>query len=442
MRAPAVVLFTRDLRIRDNPALAAATEQFDEFIPLFVFDDDLLRSANRTAFLLDALADLRASLGGKLVVRRGDASTEIARLGAGTVVIADDAGAYARARARRLGERFELRVTAGHGIVPPGALAPSGGDHYRVFTPYWRAWSGAPIRPLTAVLPDSRLPAGVEPGRIPTLAELCHSSASPNLARGGETAARLLADRFIESRLARYDETRDLFVPGSTSHLSPYLHFGCLSAVELACRVAGRAGSEPFLRQLAWRDFYLQLLAARPDLPNADYRPRGDDWNDDPESLAAWRDGLTGYPIVDAAMRQLRDDGWLPGRARLLAASFLVKDLRIDWRLGAAHFSDLLVDGDVASNVGNWPWVAGTGTDTRPNRIFNPVRQALRFDPHGDYIRCYVPELASLPAETIHEPWKLGPLGLTELGYPPPLVDHREASAAFAASRGKGAGVA
>ncbi|HXJ34490.1 MAG TPA: FAD-binding domain-containing protein, partial [Candidatus Eisenbacteria bacterium] len=199
--------------------------------------------------------------------------------------------------------------------------------------------------------------------------------------------------------------------------------------------VTARVGAEAFLRQLCWRDFYLQLLAARPDLPYADYRPRGDEWHEDEEAFTAWRDGLTGYPIVDAAMRQLRLEAWMPGRARLLAASFLVKDLRLDWRLGAAHFAELLVDGDVASNSGNWQWVAGTGTDTRPNRVFNPVRQAMRFDPSGDYVRRYVPELGSLPPKTIHQPWTLGAEALARLGYPAPLVDHAEASAAFVGSR-------
>ena len=433
--AVGVVLFGRDLRVHDNPALAAATARCSEVVPLFVLDDTLLRSANRTAFLLDSLADLRASLGGKLVVRRGDVIGEVLRLCPAEVFVAADSSSYARRRERLLGERCEVTVAPGPAIVAPGELHPAGGDHYRVFTPYWNAWAGTPRRALTGRAPEIRFPSGVEPGALPTLAELGHRATSPRLPRGGEAAGRERLARFVETGLAGYGETRDEFSAGSTSELSPYLHFGCVSAVELADRVTGESGAEPFLRQLCWRDFYLQLLAARPDLPHADYRPRNDTWRDDAAAFAAWRDGLTGYPIIDAAMRQLRSEGWMPGRARLLAASFLVKDLRVDWRLGAAHFSDLLVDGDVASNSGNWQWVAGTGTDTRPNRVFNPVRQALRFDPAGDYIRRYIPELASLPAKTIHEPWKLGPEALARLGYPPPLVDHAEASASFVASR-------
>jgi deoxyribodipyrimidine photo-lyase len=430
-----VVLFTRDLRVHDNPALAAAVERCDEVLPLFVLDDVLLGSANRTAFLLESLADLRKSLAGKLVVRRGDAVDEALRFEPDVVFVASDASAYARRREHRLRERAEVCVVPGPAIVEPGSLCPAGGDHYRVFTPYWRAWTGAPRRELATIPPAFRLPAGVDPGKLPLFSELGHHAASPELPRGGESYGRLRLSRFVESSLAGYGVLRDELATDSTSGLSPYLHFGCVSAVELASRVAGRDGAEPFLRQLCWRDFYLQLLAARPDIAHEDYRPRGDLWHDDAEALAAWCDGRTGFPIVDAAMRQLRREGWLPGRARLLAASFLVKDLRLDWRLGAAHFGELLVDGDVASNSGNWQWVAGTGTDTRPNRVFNPVRQAKRFDPAGDYVRRYVPELASLPAASIHEPWTLGAEQLGRLGYPEPLVDHAEASAAFVASR-------
>lgn len=433
----AVVLFSRDLRVRDNPALAAAAARFEEVVPLFVLEDRLLQSANRTAFLLETLADLRASLGGRLVIRRGDVVAETLALRPEAVFVAADPSTYARRRERRLGERVDLTVLHGPAIVPAGELHPAGADHYRVFTPYWRAWRGAPLRALASNTRAIRLPAGIDPGRLPTLDELGHSAVSPGLPHGGESEGRRRLSRFLETGLATYGDTRDGLSPGSTSQLSPYLHFGCVSPLELARLVSGRAGAEPFLRQLCWRDFYLQLLVARPDITQADYRPRGDEWHEDEEAFAAWRDGLTGYPIVDASMRQLRLEGWMPARARLLAASFLVKDLRVDWRRGAAHFSDLLVDGDVASNSGNWQWVAGTGTDTRPNRIFNPVRQARRFDPDGAYVRRYVPELASLPAKTIHEPWTLGVTALARLGYPPPLVDHAEASTAFASSRAR-----
>jgi deoxyribodipyrimidine photo-lyase len=177
---------------------------------------------------------------------------------------------------------------------------------------------------------------------------------------------------------------------------------------------------------VCWRDFYQQVTAARPDWARHDYRPRGVGWVDDAEALAAWKAGQTGYPIVDAGMRQLAREGWMHNRARLIAGSFLTKDLRIDWRLGAAHFWDLLVDGEIANNTGNWQWVAGTGNDARPNRVLNPVTQAKRHDPDGDYVRRYVPELAGVDGSRVHEPWKL-----PEVRYPAPIVDHAEAVRVF-----------
>jgi deoxyribodipyrimidine photo-lyase len=218
----------------------------------------------------------------------------------------------------------------------------------------------------------------------------------------------------------------------STSRLSPYLHFGCVSPVEVAARTRDRPGGDAFVRQLCWRDFFLQLLAANPSLPREDLRPRGDDWNADDEAFARWREGRTGYPIVDAGMRQLAREGWLPNRARLIVASFLTKTLYLDWRVGVDVFSRLLVDADVASNVGNWQWVAGTGADTRPNRVLNPVTQAKRFDPDGTYVRRHVPELAVVDPSHVHEPWKARGVAPE---YPDPIVDHAEAGRRFREAR-------
>jgi deoxyribodipyrimidine photo-lyase len=190
------------------------------------------------------------------------------------------------------------------------------------------------------------------------------------------------------------------------------------------------ANSDGYVRQLCWRDFYQQLLAANPALPREDLRSRCDRWRDDEDALHAWKEGRTGMPVVDAGMRQLAREGWMHNRARLLVASFLIKDLYLDWRAGQDHFLDVLVDGDLANNAGNWQWVAGTGTDTRPNRVFNPLRQAKRFDPHGDYVRRYVPELAGIEGAAVHEPWRLEVAGEAR-DYPPPLVDHDEAARRF-----------
>ncbi len=424
----AVVLFTRDLRVRDQPALAGAVRTHARVVPLFVLDDAILRgleSANRLSFLLDALDDLRGSLrerGAELVVRRGDpvaAALRIVRsVGAQTLYVAGDASAHAQARERRLerdctAERVDLRVVNTAAIVPPGALAPTGRDHYRVFTPYWRRWQALPLRDVLPAPARVELPAGVEPGELPTLRSLTSLGTSPELEPGGERAAR--------ARLARARSD-------GSSRLSAHLHFGCISPVDVATRLRDQPDGDGFLRRLCWRDFFLQLLAANPSLPREDLRPRRAPWRDDEEALSRWREGGTGYPIVDAGMRQLAREGWLSNRARLIVASFLTKTLDQDWRLGAAHFARLLVDADVANNVGNWQWMAGTGTDTRPNRVLNPVRQAKRHDPDGVYVRRYVPELAGFDQRYMHEPWK-APAAAAPRNYPPP-IDHVDAAAA------------
>jgi deoxyribodipyrimidine photo-lyase len=420
VNGPAVVLFTRDLRAHDHPALAAAARAHAELVPLFVLDDRLLRSTNRVAFLLDALADLRARLGGALVVRRGRAEEVVAGLEPAAVYLTSDTGPFGRARERALRAVAPVHAFPGTGVVEPGAVTPAGGDHYRVFTPYWRAWRGAERRSLEAPVEAARLPDGIDPGALPSLGELGLGEPSPELPLGGETEGRRRVERFLEDGLASYGERRDLLAVDGTSQLSPYLRFGCISPLELA---NATERPEDFLRQLCWRDFSLQLRAAFPRLSCDDYRPRGRTWRHDADAFDAWRTGRTGVPVVDAGMRQLRREGWMHNRARLLTASFLVKRLGIDWRLGLAHFDELLVDGDPASNAANWQWVAGTGTDPRPNRVFNPIRQARRFDPDGDYVRRFVPELGGLDARDVHEPWRLGRAALAELGYPPPLVE-------------------
>ena len=203
------------------------------------------------------------------------------------------------------------------------------------------------------------------------------------------------------------------------------------------CSSAHAAGTdrEEFARQLCWRDFHRQVLADRPDLPARDYRPRGDRWRRSRRDTDAWREGLTGYPIVDAGMRQLAAEGFMHNRARLIVGSFLTKTLYIDWRRGASHFASLLQDADVANNVGNWQWVAGTGNDTRPNRLLNPIRQATRFDPDGDYVRRYVPELANVAGSAVHEPWRLPAAERRALAYPPRIVDHETAARELRARR-------
>ena len=405
-----VVLLTRDLRLHDQPALAAAVERADRVVPLFVLDDVVLAAfgaPNRLAFLLDALRDLDSSLrarGGALVVRRGSVVGETVRLAldveATAVFVSEDVSAYAQERERRLRTGLaaagaELAAYPGVTVVPPGDLAPEGKDHFRVFTPYWNRWREQPRRDVLAAPGRVVLPEGVDPGSLPERGELVRGATAPELPLGGETAGRRRLDAWLDDGLSSYAELADVLAADATSRLSPYLHFGCVSAGEVVARALERAGAEPFVRQLCWRDFNHQLLAARPETAHEDLRPRAAAWRVDEESLAAWREGRTGYPLVDAGMRQLLREGFMHNRARLVTGSFLTKHLGIDWRHGAAHFFEHLVDGDLANNTANWQWVAGTGTDSRPNRRLSPARQAERFDPEGLYVRRYVPELGT-----------------------------------------------
>ncbi|MFE3187999.1 cryptochrome/photolyase family protein [Nocardia sp. NPDC059240] len=434
----ALVLFTRDLRVHDNPALTAACREAETVVPLFVLDSELLvkvgSAPNRVRFLGAALGELDAELrarGGRLVIRSGRVIDEVARMshevGARSVHIAAEATVYGRERESALRESLssagcELHVHAASiTAVDPGAVRPdTGRDHYAVFTPYLRRWLDTPMRrplPAPEALSVPSVAAGVTPGAIAERA----GQGSPLLVVGGETTARKLFEHWLSGPVTRYAELKDLPAVDGTSGLSPYLHFGCLSPAELVFRTdTADAGGYAFVRQLAWRDFYHQVLAARGDVATADYKPASHPWRTDTAGVAAWCAGRTGYPMVDAGMRQLLAQGWMPGRARLVAASFLVKTLRVDWRIGARHFERWLVDADVANNRLNWQWMAGTGTDTRSSRVLNPLRQAERFDPDGDYARRWLPELAQLPGAEVHRPWRAGVLAAD---YPPPIVE-------------------
>ncbi len=445
----AVVLFTRDLRLHDHPALDAAVEHATHVVPVFVLDDELLAgfgAPNRVAFLLEALADLRSSLasrGSGLVVRRGDTVAQVLRVavetGARSINLSEDVSSFAQARQRRLsGAARERGILVqsfpGVTVVPPGDVSPGGsGGPYRVFTPYWNRWRAAPRRTVLAA--PASIPAArpVDDGALPGIRDLTGGVIASNLPRGGETEGRSRLARWVRDGLADYDARRDDLAVEGTSGLSPYLHFGCLSPLEVAHRTTPEPGGEAFVRQLCWRDFHHQLLDADPGIARRDLRPRHDRWRDDADALAAWKEGRTGYPIVDAGMRQLRAEGTMHNRARLVTASFLAKHLYLDWRLGAAHFAEHLVDGDVASNTGNWQWVAGTGADTRPNRVFNPTRQARRFDPDGAYVRRWVRELEGVDGPDVHEPWRLG--HLRPAAYASPIVDHEEAVRRFLEAR-------
>ncbi|MPY60464.1 cryptochrome/photolyase family protein [Streptomyces spongiae] len=414
-----VALFTADLRVHDNPVLSAALKDAERVVPLFVVDTGIHRTGfavpNRAAFLADSLADLDAALrarGGRLVVRAGDVVDETCRVaaetGAGAVHIAAGVSRYAarredRLRARLSGDGRELRVhDASLTVVPPGALTPAGKDHFAVFTPYFRRWEDFSVRRVLRA-PDAVRVPDVRSADLPSAKSVAPGATSPGLPTGGETEARRRLRAWLSGPLAAYEDQHDDLAADATSRLSPYVHFGCLSPTELLhrARAQDNPGAHAFVRQLAWRDFHHQVLAARPDAADHDYRPRHDHWRHATKEIEAWREGRTGYPVVDAAMRQLRHEGWMPGRARLLTASFLTKTLYVDWRVGARHFLDLLVDGDIANNQLNWQWTAGTGTDTRPNRVLNPLIQARRFDPHGEYVRRWLPEPEDYPAPIV-----------------------------------------
>ncbi|MEU8528448.1 deoxyribodipyrimidine photo-lyase [Streptomyces sp. NPDC048629] len=451
-----VVLYTSDLRVHDHPPLRAAHEGAWEVVPVFVRDPAVDRAGfavpNRLAFLADCLADLDRGLkdrGGRLVVREGDTVTEVLDLvrqtGAGEVHMADGVTRFARAREARLRRVLEAdgcRLYVHDGVtdvVPAGDLTPHGSDHFAVFTPYYKRWADVPCRMPLAAPGAVRVPSDVRSERMPRRSAL--ADVSPGLAAGGEREGRKRLGSWLSEHVDAYEERHDDLAGDVTSRLSPYLHFGAVSAVEAVhrARKRGGAGAEAFVRQLCWRDFHHQVLAARPEAADADYRPRHDRWRrgaDMEADLAAWREGRTGYPVVDAAMRQLAHEGWMHNRGRLIAASFLTKTLYIDWREGAHHFLGLLVDGDVANNQLNWQWVAGTGTDTRPQRVLNPVRQGKRYDPEGSYVRHWVPELASLDGPAVHEPWRLTALDRAAFDYPDPLVELSDGLARFRRGRG------
>ncbi|MFF3314414.1 cryptochrome/photolyase family protein [Streptomyces sp. NPDC003035] len=449
-----VVLFTADLRLHDHPPLRAALRSAASVVPLFVRDPAVDRAGfaapNRLAFLADCLRDLDAGLrrrGGRLVVRTGEMVDEVCAVaretGAHEVHMSADVSAFAQAREERLRSALGAdgrRLHVHDGVVtvlPPGAVTPAGSDHFAVFTPYFRRWvQERPRDPLPA--PRAVHVPEVRSEEIP--ARSGAGPLSPGLPPGGERAARERLTRWLARPVDAYEDRNDDLAADATSRLSPDLHFGALSAAEVVHRARSRggAGAEAFVRQLCWRDFHHQVLAARPRVAAEDYRTRHDRWRRGAEAeadLQAWKEGRTGYPVVDAAMRQLAHEGWTPGRARLLAASLLTKTLYLDWRTGARHFLDLLVDGDLANNQLNWQWMAGTGTDSRPNRVLNPVLQARRYDPDGAYVRRWVPELAGIAGPAVHEPWRLTGPERVASGYPAPLVGLADGLARFRRAR-------
>ena len=434
---PSVLWFRRDLRLLDNPALLAAVESAradgdGRVVPLFVVDPHLWEPAGpvRQEYLVDSLDHLGAAIERQLLIVHGDPVDlvpHVARTaGADTVHIAADYGPYGSARDTAVQNALEaigvrLVRTGSPYAIAPGRVTKQDGTAYRVFTPFYRAWLSH----------GWRAPAAEPPGDIdwwmpleceghPTVA-----STGIDLPEAGEEAAWKRWAHFHASHLSTYDEGRNRPDLDGTSAMSHHLKYGEIHPRSILAELTD--ADDGFRREICWREFYADVLHQRPDSVRASLDARYDSsmrWVDDEEAFDAWAHGRTGFPFVDAGMRQLRAEGWMHNRVRMVVASFLVKDLHQPWQRGAAEFMHWLRDGDVASNTHGWQWTAGCGTDASPfYRVFNPISQGLKFDPQGDYVRRYIPELRHLTGKTAHEPWDV--LGGYDHGYPEPIVDHK-----------------
>jgi deoxyribodipyrimidine photo-lyase len=455
-----LVWFRRDLRTDDHASLAAALRAGRRVHCAFVFDTEILdhlprRDDRRVEFIWRSVADLQGELirlGGGLIVRHGRARDEIPRLadelGVAAVftnhdyepqAIARDAVVAAALAARGIAFRtFKDQV-----VFEQSEVLTQDGRPFAVFTPYKNAWlkrlTPADLEPRPVATHASRLAATDGEPALPTLEDLGFAPTNLldlPLPAGMSGAETFLVD-FLE-RIEAYQERRDFPALRGPSYLSVHLRFGTVSVrrlARLALEIGGR-GAETWLGELIWRDFYFQILWHHPRVVGHAFRPEYDAiaWPNPPGHLEAWQEARTGYPLVDAAMRQINTSGYMHNRLRMVAASFLVKDLHVDWRLGERYFADHLNDFDLAANNGGWQWAASTGCDAQPYfRIFNPVTQSERFDPQGKFIRKYLPELANVPDRFLHAPWKMGPLEQQTCGvvigrdYPAPIVDHDRA---------------
>ena len=438
----AVWWLRRDLRLRDNPALRAALAA-GATAPLFVLDPALWGPAGapRRAWLVRSLHALDEALDGNLLVRHGDPATVVPALArevqASSVHVAADFGVYGRGRdaavERALGDVPLVRTGSPY-AVPPGTVRTQEGTAFRVFTPFSRAWARAGWE---APVPAARAPRWLSVGGgdgippEPDAAEL----GGLELPAAGEEAALARWRRFRDRGVVAYKDVRNRPDLDGTSSMSAHLKYGEVHPRTLLADLARHPGpgADTFRNELCWRDFYADVLWHVPGSARAPLHPQVgaiayDSGPGADAAFDAWAQGRTGFPIVDAGMRQLQAVGWVHNRVRMIVASFLVKDLHLDWLRGARHFMHWLRDGDLASNNGGWQWVAGTGTDAAPYfRVFNPITQGKSFDPEGEYVRRYVPELRAVAGAAVHEPWLLpaGPPG----GYPDRIVDHAEARA-------------
>ncbi|ALE85513.1 cryptochrome/photolyase family protein [Pseudonocardia sp. HH130629-09] len=440
----AVVWFRRDLRVADQPTFLAAADAADRALALFVLDPALLApsGAARANFLFGCLRELDEALGGRLLVVKGDPADVVPRIatavGAQTVHVSADYGPYGRARDEQVEKALaedgvELVRTGSPYAVAPGRVEKGTGGPFKVFTPFSRAWADHGWRaPAATDASTCRWMDPADKNGGPRAVQIPDDEpVEAELPEAGESAARARWADFLDEGVADYGSVRDLPAERGTSGMSPYLKYGCVHPRTLLADLAKQKGDsvKTYRTEIAWREFYADVLYRRPDSARENY-DRAFDHLPLRTGKAAdadferWCEGRTGFPIVDAGMRQLRGEAWMHNRVRMIVASFLVKDLHLPWWRGARHFMALLVDGDLASNQHGWQWTAGSGTDASPYfRIFNPITQGERFDPDGDYVRRWVPELAEVGGRAVHQPWKL-PGGIPE-GYPEPMVDHK-----------------
>jgi len=421
--------FRRDLRLIDNPALLDALSAADETLLLFIMDDEVAQRAGpyRRAYLADSLAKLDESVGGALAVVSGAHAGVLKELsqryGITSIHAAREFAPYGAAVEKEIAHAgLEVEYTGSGYAIAPGRVRKSDGTNYRVYTPFFRAWQSHGWRPPVS---DAGNPRFVEPEGTERNLPTWPAPAGVAIQEAGEKAAQARWSAFKREGLSKYDEQRN--IPGvlGTSRLSPHLRWGEIHPRTLLAGLNQNTAHDTFRKEIAWREFYADVLHHNPQTSRDYYAPAfaAMRYDEPGEKFAAWCEGMTGYPIVDAAMRQLRKEGWMHNRARMVVASFLVKDLHIEWRHGADYFMKYLIDNDVASNSHGWQWTAGCGTDASPYyRIFNPIEQGRRFDPEGNYIKHYVPELSHLAAPDIHTPWELPEERIN--GYPQPIVDH------------------
>lgn len=445
-----LVWLRRDLRLHDHAAFFHALAKPGHVQPVFVFDTDILarfsdRADRRLSFIANALIEIDRELrkrGGGLLVLHGGAREVMPKLksalGAAEIFAAEDYEPAAIARDTKVAPTLVKDQV----IFDPREVLKDDGTPYKVFTPYSKAWaarltpaSGAPyeIRDKGRyadhdAICDKAKAAGLRvldpaDGAKGMLEDIGYQSVYLPLWPVPQASERVGA--FIAAKVKQYKDKRNMVAEEGTSRLSPYLRFGLVSVRECLQAARSIAGSETWISELIWREFYAMILYHFPESVSKEWNPayRTLHWRGDTKLLQAWKDGMTGFPLVDAAMRELKTTGWMHNRARMVVASFLTKDLLIDWRLGEEHFAQLLMDYEQASNVGGWQWAASTGTDAQPwFRIFNPILQSEKFDPEGKYIRRYVPELKDVPLEEIHMPGAL----FKPKEYPAPIVDHSE----------------